>query len=245
MSKFQLFFTDLHLHYCSYSAIQILSSDFNIWLSNVVPQCFPGSCTSPFLFYIRTLSPVLYSSVNFPSLLHVFSNLFCRSSSNSLSHRHGMPVYLSKQAYTINRTNCPAMTSFIKLTLLSTTVCVRVRVCACTCACARVSGMWVCVCGRVCAWVYACGCVRVCACACARVSGDVGVCGCACMRARVCMWVCVRGCMCVGVWECVCACLLGCVRACVCVCRIYIHCLLLLENLPSIDYLVLFYILSQ
>ena len=35
----------------------------------------------------------------------------------------------------------------------------------------------------------------------------------------------------------------GCVR--VRVCRIYIHCLLLLENLCSIDHLVVFYILPQ
>ena len=39
-------------------------------------NCFPGSCTSPFLFYIQTISPVLYSAVNFPSLLQVFSNCF-------------------------------------------------------------------------------------------------------------------------------------------------------------------------
>ena len=112
-------------------------------------------------------------------------------------------------------------------------------VCVCACACVRsracvhgCPGMWVCVCGRVCAHV----CMWVCvfACACARVSGDV----CGCVRARVCMWVCVHGCMRVGIWECVRACV------CVCVCRIYIHCLLLLENLPSIDYLVLLYIFT-
>ena len=69
------------------------------------------------------------------------------------------------------------------------------------------------------------------------------------------MCVCVRACVCVRGWAGMsvsvraCACVYGggacgvCVR--VRVCRIYIHCLLLLENLCSIDHLVLFYILPQ
>ena len=85
-----------------------------------------------------------------------------------------MPVYLTKQAYTMNRTNCPDVTSFIKLTLLSTTACV----CACACAFARVHGcpwMWgVCVCGRVCARMCLCGCV--CMGVCVWVCGTVSVC---------------------------------------------------------------------
>ena len=86
--------TDFPLHYCSYSAIQILSSNVNIWLSNVMPQCFSGSCTSPFLFYIPTISPVLQSSVNFPSLsCRCSANFFGRSSSNSFSNRHRQHLY--------------------------------------------------------------------------------------------------------------------------------------------------------
>ena len=79
----------------------------------------------------------------------------------------------------------------------------------------------------MCVGVSVCVCVRVCVCA--RVRAWVG--GDECECARVC--VCVRGGGACGV----------CVR--VRVCRIYIHCLLLLENLCSIDHLVLFYILPQ
>ena len=152
------------------------------------------------------------------SLLQVFSNLFVNhlptrsvTATASISTRTSpMPVYLSKYSYTINRKNCQAVTSFIKLSLPSTTVCVCVCVCACVRACVRVC---------VCTGVRGCGSVYV------------GVC------ARACVYVdvCVHGCMRVSVWVCV--------RACVCVCRI--HCLLVLKKLPSIDYLVVVYILSQ
>ena len=200
MSKFQLFFTDLHLHYCSYSAIQILSSDFNLWLSNVVPLCFPGSCTSPFLFYIRTINPLSLAGVQ---------QFLCRSYSKSLSHRQRLYSHFTNACLSFQTSlhdkpyELPGCDKFHKAYItFHHCVCVRARVRARVHGC---SGMWVCVCGRVCA--------------------------------RVCMWVCAHGCM----RACVCAC----VCMCVCVCRIYTHCLLLLENLPSIDNLVLFYILSQ
>ena len=67
-----------------------------------------------------------------------------------------------------------------------------------------------------------------------------------CVRGLAGMSVSVRACACVygggggGVWRVACG---VCVR--VRVCRIYIHCLLLLENLCSIDHLVLFYIVPQ
>ena len=216
-----------------------------------MPQCFPGSCTSPFPLYFRTLSPVLYSSVNFPSLLQVFSNFFCRSSSNSLSHRTAsistrtslMPVYLSKQAYTINCTNCPAVTGFTKLTLFSTTVCVcvsvrvRVRVRVHVRVCTGVRGCG-CVYVGVCARAYVCVCVCVCVCMSVWVRVCMGV------RGRGCVWVCARACVYVGVcaWvyacgyvgvrACVCvrlcACVCVCVCVCVCDCVSYIHSLLTL-----------------
>ena len=243
MSKLQLFFSDLHLHYCSYSAIQILSSDFNLWLSNVVPQCFPGSCTSPFLFYIRTLSPVLYSSVKFPSLLQVFSIFFCRSSSNSLSHRHRQHIYshftnacLSFQTSLHDKPfELPDCDKFHKA-YITFHHCVCVCVCVCVCACvrarSRVHGcpvMWVCVCGRVCArvcmWVCVHGCVRV------RVHGCPGMCMC------VCVCVCARACVYVGVCAWVYACGYVGVRACVCVrarvCVSYLHSLLTLIRKPT------------
>ena len=79
-------------------------------------------------------------------------------------------------------------------------------------------------------------CVCVCVCVCVRV------------RVRVCVhgWAGMSG----GVSEraCACTCVYGggggvCVR--VRVCPIYVHCLLLLETLCSIDHLVLFHILPQ
>ena len=162
-----------------------------------------------------------------------------------------------------------AVTSFIKLTLPPTTVCVRAFACARVrvwvggdeCGCEWVSEcVGVCVCVCVCECVCVCGggcesvCVRVCACV--RVRGwagmSVSVRACACVYGRggrvACVRVCVRGWA--GVSVRACACVYGrgggrvaCVR--VRVCRIYIHCLLLLENLCSIDHLVLFYILPQ
>ena len=85
---------------------------------------------------------------------------------------------------------------------------------------------------------------------CVCVGGCECVCVCVCVRACVCarVRVCVRGWAGMSVSVRACACVYGggcgvCVR--VRVCRSYIHCLLLLENLCSIDHLVLFYILPQ
>ena len=80
----------------------------------------------------------------------------------------------------INRKNCQAVTSFIKLSLPSTTVCVCVCVCVCACVCACVR-MRACVRARVRARVHGCPGMWVCVCVCGRV----------CARARVCVRVCL------------------------------------------------------
>ena len=56
-------------------ASKTLSNSFNTWLSSVMPLYFPGSCTSPFLFHIGTIRPILHSFGILPSCIDTFSSL--------------------------------------------------------------------------------------------------------------------------------------------------------------------------
>ena len=56
-------------------ASKTLSNSFSTWLSSVMPLYFPWSCTSPFLFHIGTIRPILHSFCILPSCIHTFSSL--------------------------------------------------------------------------------------------------------------------------------------------------------------------------
>ena len=70
----------------------ILSSNFYICLSNVMILYFTGLCTYPFLFYIRTISPVLHSSGIFQSLMQVF---FMSPPASPLAHHQCLPSFFT------------------------------------------------------------------------------------------------------------------------------------------------------
>ena len=81
---------------------RIRSSNFNIWLGNVMPLYITDSFTSPFVYHIRTISPVFHSSVNFASLLQVFRNVLltifqlAQPPPASLLALHQRSIYLSE-----------------------------------------------------------------------------------------------------------------------------------------------------
>ena len=56
-------------------ASKTLSSSFGNWLSSLMPLYFPASCTSPFLFHICTIRPILHSFGILPSCIHTYSSL--------------------------------------------------------------------------------------------------------------------------------------------------------------------------
>ena len=57
----------------------VLPLNYRAPLSSVVPLYFPGSCTSPFLFHIGTIRPILHSFGIIPSCIHTFSSLHVHS----------------------------------------------------------------------------------------------------------------------------------------------------------------------
>ena len=56
-------------------AAKTLSNSVSTWLSSEMPLHFPGSCTSPFLFHIDTIRPILHSFGTLPSCINTFSSL--------------------------------------------------------------------------------------------------------------------------------------------------------------------------
>ena len=56
-------------------ASRTLSNSFSTWLRSEMPMYFTGSCTSPFLFHIGTIKPILLSFGILPSCIHTFSSL--------------------------------------------------------------------------------------------------------------------------------------------------------------------------
>ena len=56
-------------------AYKPISSSFSAWLNSVIPLYFPGLCTSPDLFHIGTIRPILHSFCILPSCIHTFCSL--------------------------------------------------------------------------------------------------------------------------------------------------------------------------
>ena len=168
------------------------------------------------------------SSVNFPSLLQVFSNFCVQIAQPPPAHFTNACLSFQTSLHD-KRYELPGCDKSLHY-FPPLCVCVRLRARARACACARVSGMWVGVsrrvCARVCMWVCVHGCMRVGVCVCvrARVHGCPGM--------WMCVWVCASACVYVGVcawvYACGSACVRECVRACVCVyvCVSYLHSLL-------------------
>ena len=95
-------------------ASKTLSKCFSTWLSSVMPLYFPGSCTSPFLFHIGTIRPILHSFGILPSCIHTFRSL---------------PVHLTPTSPAIS--NISSRTSSAPVALTFFILCIAVSTSSC------------------------------------------------------------------------------------------------------------------